>query len=324
MTFFKTFALLTRQSANFGKQLISSQLISSRNLSSKSIHVSNYDYDTLQVSSPCEHVLHVELNRCDAKNALNKEMFRELYELFCRINDDQHCRAVVLSGTGKQFSVGLDYNDMIEMVSQIRGTSSRTAGMSDVARKAKYIRSMILLFQDSFTVLEQCSKPIIAAIHGPCVGSALGLVSAADIRYASEDAYFHVKEIDTGRAPDMGGLQRIPRISGNDSYIREMIYTARKVPASEAKEMGMVSKLFADGEQTKKAAIETATLISTKSPVAVQGSKICMRYSREHNTQDGLTLMANWNMAMLQSEDVSNAAKGWRKDSTEVPTFSDL
>lgn len=88
--------------------------------------------------------------------------------------------------------------------------------------------------------------------------------------------------------------------------------------------MGMVSKIFADGEQTKKAAIETATLISTKSPVAVQGSKICLRYSQEHNIQDGLMLMANWNMAMLQSEDVSNAAKGWQKDSTEVPTFSDL
>ncbi|XP_053202629.1 delta(3,5)-Delta(2,4)-dienoyl-CoA isomerase, mitochondrial-like [Panonychus citri] len=316
MSFLKTFALISRFS---GKKLTSS-----RSLSSKSIHVSNYDYETLQVSSPCEHVLHVELHRCDTKNALNKEMFRELYELFCRINDDQHCRSVVLSGSGKQFSVGLDYNDMTEMVAQIRGTSPRTAGMTDIARKAKYIRSMILLFQDSFTVLEQCSKPIIAAIHGSCVGSALGLVGATDIRYASQDAYFQVKEIDTGRAPDMGFLQRASRISGNESYIREMIFTARKVPVTEAKEMGLVSKIFADEESTKKAAIETASLIATKSPVAVQGSKMCLRYSQDHNIQDGLTLMANWNMAMLQSEDVENAAKGWRKDSTEVPKFSDL
>lgn len=169
---------------------------------------------------------------------MNKEMFHELYQLFCRINDDKHCRVVVMSGSGDQYSVGVDYNDITEIVSQITGKSPNLpTGMSDVARKAKYIRSMIQLFQDSFTVIEKCTKPVISAVHGACVGSALNLVAASDIRYASKDAYFQVKEIETGRAPDMGTLQRLPKITGNHSFVKEMIYTARKVPSTEAKEV---------------------------------------------------------------------------------------
>jgi len=303
------------------------QILNQKLYGSTSAYTARYEFDTLLVSSPEDHILSVELNKPDSYNTINKEMFRELHECFKRINDDSQARVVVLSGAGTRFSSGMDYEDMFRYMEKISGkkiseNSTTEPLKEDVARKAKLIRNMLLQFQESFSVIEKCSKPVIAAVNGSCIGAAFALLCATDIRYASKDAYFKIKEVDTGFAPDLGTLQRLPKITGNHSIARELVFTARKLEANEAKEIGLLSKVFPDAQSCKQAAFETAKIIAKKSPVAVQGSKILLKYSREHSTYDGLRMSCNWSMSMLQSEDLYIAATALMEN--REPEFNDL
>lgn len=120
----------------------------------------------------------------------------------------------------------------------------RMAQVEDVARKAKIFRPFIRLYQDSMSSLEQCRKPVIAAVHSGCIGAGVDLITAADMRYCTKDAYFQVKEVDIGMAADVGTLQRLPKVIGSDSLARELCYTCRKLPAAEALDRGLVSKVY--------------------------------------------------------------------------------
>lgn len=119
----------------------------------------------------------------------------------------------------------------------------------DIARKAKILSRSIVLYQDSLTSLEKCNKPVIAAVHGPCVGAGVDMITAADIRYCTKDAWFQVKEVSIGMAADVGTLQRLPKVIGSDSLVRELCYTGRKLLADEALSCGLVSKVFDDKER---------------------------------------------------------------------------
>lgn len=181
---------------------------------------------------------------------------------------------------------------------------------------------MVLQFQDSFTSIERCPKPVVAAIHGACIGGGVDLISACDVRYATKDAFFQIKEVDVGLAADVGTLQRLPRIVGGDSLVRELCYTARKLGADEALRCGLVSRLLEDKDAVVAAAVQTAELIAEKSPVAVQGTKHNLIYARDHSVPESLRYMATWNAAMLQSEDVMKAAVA--AISKEKPKFKKL
>ena len=304
--------------------MITQGWITSTRNGSTSAYTARYEFETLEVSSPCDRVLHVQLHRPETKNAICKEMGREIGECFRRIHDDKHCRAVIISGSGDHFSAGLDYKDLSRLIEKISGQSSDDSIGEDVVRKAKYINGLLSQFQESFSAIETCAKPVIAVVTGGCIGAGMSLVASADIRYASKDAFFQMKEVDIGMTADMGSIQRLPKAIGNNSLFREMIYSAMKVPASEARDMGMVSKVLPDELTAQQAAIELAKMIVTKSPIAVQGSKVCLRYSRDHSVYDGLRFVANWNMTMLQSEDLLKATSAIVSKSEEPPEFADL
>lgn len=206
-----------------------------RNYSSAAYTTRYADFDYLQVTAPFDHVLHVELNRPDKRNAINRDMFREIALCFSEINVDQQCRAVVISGAGKLFCGGIDFMDMAEIMSVAAG--SDTGARDDVASRAKFTRQMIVLLQTSFTNIAKCSKPVIAAIHGSCIGAGVDLITATDIRYATKDASFSVREVALGLAADLGTLQRLPKIVGNDSVVRELAYTSRDISSDEAKQV---------------------------------------------------------------------------------------
>ena len=157
---------------------------------------------------------------------MTTQMFKEIETCFNEINQDRQCRAVVVSGSGKSFSAGIDFMDMMSISSSLD---------SDLARKAMFLRNKVLQFQASFNSIDACSKPVIASIHGACLGAGIELISATDIRYCSSDAFFSIREVNIGMAADLGGLQRLPRLIGNDSLVRELAYTGRDLPASEAK-----------------------------------------------------------------------------------------
>ncbi|GAB6031079.1 Putative enoyl CoA hydratase [Chamberlinius hualienensis] len=280
--------------------------------------VSNsYKYETLKVEQPHEYVFNVEMNRPEKLNAMNNSLWREIGECFRALSDDVNCRAIVLSGAGKMFSSGLD-------LSAIAQVFENATGDGDVARKAKSLKKFVSDFQASFTALEKCPKPVIGAIHGACIGAAVDLITACDIRYCSQDTWFQIKEVDMGLAADVGTLQRLPKVVGNQSTVRELCFTARKFQSDEALELGVVSKVFPDRAAVLTAAIQLATLISQKSPVAVQGTKINLNYSRDHPVDDALDYMSTWNMAMLQTEDVVASASAVISKSKDPPTFSKL
>ncbi|XP_020034197.2 delta(3,5)-Delta(2,4)-dienoyl-CoA isomerase, mitochondrial [Castor canadensis] len=281
------------------------------------LEASDYNYESLQVTSAHTHVLHVQLNRPEKRNAMNKAFWREMVECFEKIACDPNCRAVVISGAGKMFTSGIDLVDMASGLLQPKG--------DDAARISWYLRDLITRYQKTFSVIEKCPKPVIAAIHGGCIGAGVDLITACDIRYCAQDAIFQVKEVDVGLAADVGTLQRLPKVIGNQSLVNELALTARKMMADEALSSGLVSRVFPDKEPMLDAAIALAVEISSKSPVAVQSTKINLLYSRDHPVDQALDYMASWNMSMLQTQDIVKSVQAAmeKKDMKSV-TFSKL
>ncbi|KAM9225755.1 delta(3,5)-Delta(2,4)-dienoyl-CoA isomerase, mitochondrial-like isoform 2-T4 [Dugong dugon] len=157
----------------------------------------------------------------------------------------------------------------------------------DVARISWYIRNRLSKHQETFSVTEKCPKPVITAIHGGCIGAGVDLITACDICYCAQDAFFQVK-VDMGVASDVGTLQRLPRVIGGQSLVNELAFTARKLMADEALSSGLVSRVFPDKEALFDAAFSLAAEISSKSPVAVQGTKVNLLYARDHPVADSL------------------------------------
>lgn len=277
----------------------------------------DHNYESLRVTSVQKHILHVQINRPEKRNAMNRAFWNEMVECFNKIAQDEDCRAVVISGAGKTFTSGIDLMDMASDLLQPKG--------DDVARISWYLRNLISKYQETFSVIEKCPKPVIAAIQGGCIGGGVDLITACDIRYCAQDAFFQVKEVDVGLAADVGTLQRLPRVIGNQSLVNELTFTARKMMADEALSCGLVSRVFPDKEVMMDAAFALAGEIASKSPVAVQGSKVNLLYARDHSVADGLKFMSSWNMAMLQTEDLMKSVQAAieKKELKDV-TFSKL
>ncbi|XP_069842719.1 delta(3,5)-Delta(2,4)-dienoyl-CoA isomerase, mitochondrial isoform X2 [Dendropsophus ebraccatus] len=279
--------------------------------------LSSYSYETLKVTTPVDHVFHVEINRPEKRNAMNKAFWREMVLCFRALGEDTNCRAVVISGAGKMFTSGIDLMDMASDFLQPQE--------DDAARIAWNLRKKIVDYQESFTVIEKCTKPVIAAVHNGCIGGGVDLATACDIRYCSQDAFFQVKEVDVGLAADVGTLQRLPNVIGNRSLVNELALTARKMMSDEALSSGLVSRVFPDKSSLLSAAFDLATEIASKSPVAVQGTKVNLVYSRDHSVQESLNYMATWNMSMLQTQDImASAQAALQKKTPKDVTFSKL
>ncbi|XP_040179256.1 delta(3,5)-Delta(2,4)-dienoyl-CoA isomerase, mitochondrial isoform X1 [Rana temporaria] len=287
-----------------------------RNMSSEAGPAS-YDYETLKVTTPKDNIFHVEINRPEKRNAMNKAFWREMVLCFRALSDDTDCRAVVISGAGKMFTSGIDLSDLAGDFLQHEET--------DTARIAWNVRKKIKDYQESFSAIEKCTKPVIAAIHNGCIGGGMNLITACDIRYCSQDAWFQVKEVDVGLAADVGALQRLPSVIGSRSLVSELALTARKMMSDEALSSGLVSRVFPDKSSLMLASFDLASEIASRSPVAVQGTKINLIYSRDHSVQESLDYMANWNMSMLQTEDILKSAQAvLQKKSPKDVTFSKL
>ncbi|GAA0266675.1 MULTISPECIES: crotonase/enoyl-CoA hydratase family protein [Pseudomonas] len=257
------------------------------------------------------NVAHVQINRPEKINAMNAAFWTEIIDIFQWIDDTDAVRAVVLSGAGKHFSSGID----LMMLASVANDLGK-----DVGRNARLLRRKILELQASFNAVDNCRKPVLAAIQGYCIGGAIDLISACDMRYAAEDAQFSIKEIDIGMAADVGTLQRLPRIIG-DGMLRELAYTGRMFGAEEARSIGLVNRVYADHDSLLAGVLEIARDIAAKSPIAVTGTKAMISYMRDHTVNDGLEYVATWNSAMLQSNDLRVAIAAHM--SKQTPEFVD-
>ncbi|CAJ0576533.1 unnamed protein product, partial [Mesorhabditis spiculigera] len=270
-----------------------------------------------EISEPSSHVFHVEINRPAQRNTFAIEQWRELRKIFTDLSDNPKCRAIVISGRGKSFCAGIDLK---EGITQLMGITNDPE--LDTSRKARKLGKYIEDAQESFTSIESCTKPVIVAIHAHCVGAGIDLVTACDIRYASNDAVFSIKEVDVGLAADVGTLNRIQKLVGNDSLTRELAYTARDFTADEALKYGMISDILPDQRAVIEKALATATRIAEKSPIAVQGTKINLNYARNHTIRDSLEFVRVWNQSQLLSEDLMTA--GMAAMQKQKATFNDV
>lgn len=257
------------------------------------------------VSQAAPHVTHVQLNRPQKLNAMTYpylpgSFFLEIGRVFRAIQADPDCRAVVLSGNGRAFSAGADCNSNV--VSD--GGKLLMPEGSDPARKGLNFTQTVESIQESFREVENCGKPVIAVVHGVCIGGAVSLIAACDMRYFAADAKICVREGSLGFAADVGALQWMPKVVGNSSWLRELLYTVRYASAQECLQFGFCSQVCADKEHTLAAALETARQIAAQSPIVTLGAKVNLNYSRDRSVPEGLGFAAEWQASQLQSGDV--------------------
>ncbi|XP_063835472.1 delta(3,5)-Delta(2,4)-dienoyl-CoA isomerase, mitochondrial isoform X1 [Ostrinia nubilalis] len=276
---------------------------------------SKYSYETLAVSVPKKNVYHVELNRPDKLNTFNLAMWNEIGQCFKALHKEPECRVIVLSGQGKLFSAGIDLKSLV-------GYFTQANEIEDPPRRGRFLYDWMKDCQASITTLEDCIKPVLSVVHGACIGAGINLTTAADVRYCTEDAWFQVKEVEVGLAADVGVLQRLPKIVGNTSVARELCFTARKFDAKEALQIGLVGKVLPDKESALKHALQVAEDIATKSPVAVQATKLNIIYSQDKTPKEGLEHIALINMLNHQGEDFTKSAIALATKG-EKPDFED-
>jgi len=268
-------------------------------------------FETLEVSLE-DHIATVRLNRPDKANAMNATMWQEIRQAFQWVDETPEARVAVLQGEGKLFTAGIDLQMMMGLGPQIQNDCD--------GRTREALRRVILDLQDTLSSLERCRKPVLAAIHGGCIGGGIDLITCADMRYASADAYFTIKEIDIGMTADVGTLQRLPKLVG-EGIVRELAYTGRKFDAQEAKEIGLVNRVFESREALYAGVHEIAATIAAKSPLSIRGTKEMITYARDHSVADSLNYIATWNAAMLMSQDLTEAMMS--NMAKKAPSFKD-
>ncbi len=248
-----------------------------------------------------DKVAHLRMSRPEQLNTMTPAFWRELPEIVTGLSDDASARVVVISSTGRHFSAGMDLS-----VFGGGGSSGLTSGDGEAGRRSARTRAHARALQWSFTALAQARMPVLAAVQGGVIGGAVDLVTACDLRYAAEDAFFCVQEINLGMTADVGTLQRLGRLVP-EGFAREMAFTGRRVPARRAYEVGLVQEVYADHESLLEGALETARQIAVHSPLAVWGTKVAMNYARDHTVDDSLEQIATWQAGMFQPADMAEA-----------------
>ncbi|MFC0184432.1 crotonase/enoyl-CoA hydratase family protein [Pseudarcicella hirudinis] len=255
----------------------------------------------------------LKINRPEKANALDVLTWQELKEAMECCAETPGIRAIVLAGEGeKLFSAGIDLSVLMSL--------KVTAENECEGRTRENIRNFILQYHQIINLLETCRKPVLAAVHGACIGAGLDLICAADMRYCTSDAYFCIKEIDMGMVADFGTLQRLPKLI-SDGLCRELAYTGRKMYAEEAEKSGLVNKVFQDKNMLLEEVLKIARNIAEKSPLSVRGTKENILYARDHSVADGLNFVATWNAGMILSNDLNEALKA--QMAKTVPQFKD-
>ncbi|XP_065857819.1 delta(3,5)-Delta(2,4)-dienoyl-CoA isomerase, peroxisomal-like [Euphorbia lathyris] len=246
----------------------------------------------IQQKTPNSRVFHLCLNIPSKLNAFPYEFFSEFPDALASLDQNPDVGVIIVCGAGDHFCAGADFKAL--------GFIAEKGLSAEGIRGNEWVRQTARILQEAFTAVERCRKPVIASIHGYCIGGAFDIISACDIRYCTQDSIFILKHIDMGFTNDMGTLQRLPAIVGYGNAM-EMALTCRKVLGQEAKEIGLVSRVF----ESKQALDEGVTLIAegiaAKSPIAVVGTKAVMLRSKDLTLDQGLDYVATWNAATINS-----------------------
>ena len=261
-----------------------------------------------------DKIAHIVLKRPEAYNTMIPEFWSELPEIVRTLDDTGEARAIVISSTGKHFTAGMDLSVF---------TSDRTAGGRDaeMGRRRANFRRDVLRLQETFSCLDRARMPVLAAVQGGCIGGGVDMISACDMRYCSEDAFFCIQEINIGMTADVGTFPRLPQLIPQ-GIVRELAYTGRRLAAHEALEVGLVNRVFPSHEALVAGVLAVAREIAERSPLAVWGSKEMLNYARDHSIADGLDYIATWQTGMFQPTDMLESFAA--KSESRKPSYPDL
>lgn len=254
----------------------------------------SYESLTVEVA---DHVAQVTLIGPGKGNAMGPAFWAELPVAFEALDADPDVRAIVLTGSGRNFSYGLDIAAMGNTLGPIMAEGALAKPRADFH---KHLKGM----QQTITAVADCRTPVIASIHGWCIGGGIDLISAVDIRYASADAKFSVREVKLAIVADVGSLARLPMILA-DGHLRELALTGKDIDAGRAERIGLVNEVFDDADAALAAAHATAREIATNPPLVVQGVKDVLDEQRTAQVSASLRYVAAWNSAFLPSKDLT-------------------
>jgi len=252
------------------------------------------------------YIAWLTLNRPDHRNIMGLTFFEELTKHFERFDEDPSVRGVVIKAEGKSFTAGLDLLEFGSLLGGGIGADTR-----------EQLRNTILQCQEGMNSIERCRKPVIAAVHSHCIGAGVDLLCACDIRMATKDAIFSIRETRMGLIADLGTLQRLPHIIGH-GWFRELALTGRDFTSQEALQMGFITRIGEDRQGLYEKAKGIASQIAACPPLSVQGAKEVILYSRDHGVNAGLHYVAQKNAAALPSEDVTEAMSAFMEKRTPV------
>ena len=290
----------------------------------------DYEFLSLEIPEGYPYVTIVRLNRPDKLNAIHAPLWREIGTVFgClgRGEPRDESRCLLLTGNGRGFCSGIDIQDLSLVGSN---NEEEEGACDDPARTGIAMIRKIQQMQACFTQLETCPIPVVVAIHGICIGAGIDLACCADMRICAPNTLFSVREVRMGLAADVGTLQRLPKITGNTSWVSDVCLTGRNFSASEAMKMGFISHIV----ETRAAAIDTLETtrealliyavqlcqsIAVNSPIAVLGTKKALLYARDHTVADSLEQVIAYNAMALQSDDLMTSIQATMKK--EQPIF---
>jgi enoyl-CoA hydratase len=262
-----------------------------------------------------DQIAHIQLSRPEAYNSMVPEFWRELPEIVRTLDDAGEARAIVLSSTGKHFTAGMD------LAVFTSPGSSATDREGELGRRRANLRREILRLQETFSCLDRARMPVLAAVQGGCIGGGVDMISACDMRYCSEDAFFCIQEVNIGMTADVGTFPRLPQLIPQ-GVVRELAYTGRRLTAREALDVGLVNRVYPTHEALVEGVLGVAREIAERSPLAVWGSKEMLNYARDHSIADGLDYIATWQTGMFQPADMLEAFKA--KSESRKPSYPDL
>ena len=245
-------------------------------------------------------IAHIVMNRPEVRNNMNPALWAELPQIVREIDADAQARVIVISSTGPHFCGGIDVS--------MFGTSADKDAVNPHAKRQSGLKFLdtVKRMQDSLSVLEQCRLPVLVAIQGGCIGGGVDLATAADMRYATQDAFITIYETKIGMTADVGTFPRMVKLIP-EGIVRELAYTGRRMPAGEALNIGLVNRVFDDHQAMLDGVMAVAREIAANAPLAVHGCKRAITYARDHSTQDGLDWIGMWNASNLHPEEIQEA-----------------
>lgn len=268
-------------------------------------------YSTISISI-ADEIAHIQLCRPKELNSMIDAFWTELPEAVRHIDEHALARVIVISSQGKHFSAGMDLSVFQNMGASFNG---------EPARRAEAFRRHVLKLQDTFNALEEARMPVLVAAQGGIIGGAVDMISACDIRYCTDDAFFCIKETEIGMTADVGTLQRLPHLIPQ-GLVRELAYTGRNMMSQEALTSGLVNQVYKDQETMLSEVMKIAKTIAGHSPMAVAGCKEMINYTRDHRVSDSLNYIATWQSGMLQMPDVMEAMTAGQQK--RKPVFENL